>query len=83
MNETQGRTPSFRGVVESWNGAEGWGVVRSKDVPGGTCWVWHASIDMDGGGVLALTRGQLVDFDYELAEQDGHHARATRVVPAT
>jgi CspA family cold shock protein len=67
------------GVVRVWHREEGWGVVDSKNTPGG-CWVHFSSVLVPG--YRGLRAGQSVSFDYEPAVQDGHGFRATEVWPS-
>ena len=66
------------GDVREWDENQGFGVIESEDTPGG-CWVWHASIVMDG--LHVLTAGERVSFTYEAAAQDGYNYRAVLVWP--
>ncbi|WP_220095795.1 MULTISPECIES: hypothetical protein [unclassified Rhodococcus (in: high G+C Gram-positive bacteria)] len=69
-------TPAI-GVVTTWNGEEGWGVIDSADTPGG-CWTFYSALHPDevinarpgdsfsiGGGISALVVGEQVDFEWE------------------
>lgn len=62
--------------MRSWHPEKGWGVIDSPDTPGG-CWAHISSVLHDGP--RDLTAGQLVLFDYEVAEQDGYRFRAVEV----
>jgi cold shock protein len=67
--------------VEQWNNEEGWGVLRSDDVPDGI-WVHFSAIEMDGH--KTLSPGERVQTEVEGPlpfEQDGYRYRARRVTP--
>ncbi|KAA0018978.1 cold-shock protein [Antrihabitans cavernicola] len=82
------------GVVRSWYGEEGWGVIDSAETPGG-CWVhfshlWAGampkaapgqSLAVRTSGTRQLRVGETVDFDWEAVTQDGFAFRATDVRP--
>lgn len=86
-------TPAI-GVVTTWNGEEGWGVIDSADTPGG-CWTFYSALHPDevinarpgdsfsiGGGISALVVGEQVDFEWEpVIDQDGYKFRAIKVRP--
>ncbi|HET7387473.1 MAG TPA: hypothetical protein VFJ19_12500 [Nocardioidaceae bacterium] len=66
-------------TVETWDGENGVGVLRGDAFPGGTCWVlWHT---IDAPGYKTLTPGGAVEVDFEEVSQEGHSARAMRVIP--
>lgn len=67
-----------KGTVREWHGNEGWGVVDSEATPGG-CWTFFTGVD---AGHFLLSPGQQVEFEWELAEQDGFQYRALRAWPA-
>jgi CspA family cold shock protein len=67
------------GIVRLWYDDEGWGIVDSDETPGG-CWVHYSHLAMPG--YRALQAGQAVEFDWEMAAQDGYSFRATRAWPA-
>jgi len=67
------------GVVARWYSDEGWGVIDSAATPGG-CFAHFSAVV--GSGYRELAPGTRVELDWERAEQDGFHFRATRVVPA-
>ncbi|MGI3783116.1 MAG: cold shock domain-containing protein [Janthinobacterium lividum] len=56
---------------------KGWGAITSDAVPEGDAWV-HFSV-IEGTGYRELTAGELVDFDFEPAQQDSFRYVATRV----
>lgn len=66
------------GTVRSWSAEEGWGVIDSPDTPGG-CWVHYGKVAVKG--FRGLDPGQRVEFEWELAGQDGFDYRAIRVWP--
>ena len=66
------------GTVRAWNAGEGWGVVDSASTPGG-CWTHVSHIAVPG--FRSLEPGQLVDLEWESAQQDGYAFRAVRVCP--
>jgi len=66
------------GVVREWAADEGWGVIDSPETPGG-CWAHFGALH--DAGLVALTTGQHVTFDFVRVEQDGFHYRASRVWP--
>ena len=68
-----------RAVVRSWRDDEGWGVLDSPATPGG-CWAHYSAVATAGYRTLAA--GQVVELDWEAAEQDGYAFRAVRVLPA-
>lgn len=65
-----------RGVVREFLPEEGWGVVDANEVPGG-CWVHFSMIHMQG--YAQLIPGQVVEFTFEPADQDGYTFRAVDV----
>ena len=66
------------GSVVSWNGDEGWGVLRSADV-GSDVFALFSELAMDG--YRSLEPGQLVRFECEHfpSGQDGYVYRAFNV----
>ena len=66
------------GSVRSWFSEEGWGVIDSPETPGG-CWAHFSNVMVLG--YKSLTGGQLVNLDWEPADQDGYRFRALRVWP--
>lgn len=66
------------GTVREWWDEEGWGVIDSADTPGG-CWTHYSQLAVPGHRRLAT--GQLVDLEWEAAEQDGYSFRAVRAWP--
>ncbi|WP_128802461.1 MULTISPECIES: cold shock domain-containing protein [unclassified Streptomyces] len=64
-------------MVREWDDDEGWGVLDSRETPGG-CWT-HFSV-VEEPGFRSLTAGQKVALEWESGEQDGFQYRATRVV---
>ena len=78
-----------KGTVQTWHGAEGWGVIDSPDIPGG-CWtsfshIWASELQKaspgesltTSGGPRELVAGETVDFDWEsVTDQDGYTFRA-------
>lgn len=66
------------GTVTFFKPEQGWGAIASPDLPEGLdAWVHFSVIDM--AGFRALEAGDLVEFDYEEAQQDSFRFRATRV----
>lgn len=61
-----------------WNIEEGWGVIDSPSTPGG-CWAHFSHVAMTG--FRSLQPGQLVELEWEPAQQDGYAYRAVRVRP--
>ncbi|MDF2897839.1 MAG: hypothetical protein K0Q46_4625, partial [Rhodococcus erythropolis] len=86
-------TPAI-GVVTTWNGEEGWGVIDSADTPGG-CWTFFGALHPDevlnaqpggsfniSGGIGGLVVGERVDFEWEpVLDEDGYKFRAIKVRP--
>ncbi len=66
------------GTVVLWHDDEGWGVLRSDDVPG-ELWAHFSTVVMTG--FRTLTPGDAVQFTWEVAEQDGYSFRAVAVYP--
>jgi cold shock protein len=79
------------GTVRVWHCEEGWGVIDSLDTPGG-CWahvshLWCVGTPEPGPGevvrvsskFLEAFDGEIVDFQWGRANQDGHNFRATTV----
>ncbi|MBE7702306.1 cold shock domain-containing protein [Oerskovia sp. Sa1BUA8] len=66
------------GVVDSWSGADGVGSIRLDGDPPRQIWV-HFSTIQTSQSYRTLTLGEHVLVDYESAEQDGYHWRATTV----
>ncbi len=67
------------GIVRTWNGEDGWGVVDSAETPGG-CWTHFGAVAVTG--LRGLSPGQRVEIEWEKADQDGYRFRARRVWPA-
>ncbi len=66
-----------RGVVKFFKADKGWGAISSAELPEGSdAWVGFAVIQADG--YRAFQAGDVVDFDYQPAEQDSFRYRATR-----
>jgi len=66
------------GTVRIWHDEDGWGVIDSASTPGG-CWTHFSQAAIPG--FRSLRPGQLVEFEWEPAEQDGYEFRTTRVWP--
>ncbi|MDF3300816.1 cold-shock protein [Streptomyces tropicalis] len=64
-------------MVREWDDDEGWGVLDSRETPGG-CWT-HFSV-VEAPGFRSLAAGQKVALEWESGEQDGFQYRAIRVV---
>lgn len=70
--------PMARGIVKFFKPDKGYGAIASADLPDGLdAWVHFSVIEMDG--YRALNPGDVVEFDYEPAQQDSFRFRATRV----
>lgn len=69
---------SDSGIVHSWSGEDGWGVIEASVTPGG-CWAGFS--DLATNHFWEPRAGDRVEFDWEGAEQDGYQFRATRVWP--
>jgi len=65
-----------RGVVREWHADHGWGVIESKETPGG-CWAHFSNLDVEG--YYAARPGQEVEFTYESGRQDDYDFRALSV----
>jgi CspA family cold shock protein len=68
----------LRGTVKFYYVDEGWGAVKSPDLPGeGEAFVHFSMIE--GTGFRSLEVGQPVEFDYEALDflQDGFPLRVT------
>jgi cold shock protein len=66
-------------TVRDWDDEEGWGVLDSRETPGG-CWAHFSAVEMEG--FRSLVAGQKVTLEWESAEQDGYQYRAVRIVLA-
>lgn len=66
-------------TLQEWYADEGWGVLSSSATPGG-CWFLFDTIQ--GHNPDSMTVGNAYCVDYESAEQDGYHFRATWVWPS-
>ena len=65
--------------MKFWKRDKGWGAITSDALPAESdAWVHFSVIESDG--YRELHAGDLVDFDYESAQQDSFRYRATRVV---
>jgi CspA family cold shock protein len=82
---------SALGTVRVWHCEEGWGVIDSLDTPGG-CWadishLWCVGTPEPGPGevvrvsseFLEAFEGEIIDFQWERANQGGYDFRATTV----
>jgi CspA family cold shock protein len=67
------------GVVKFYKAEKGWGAITSAELPPSRDAFVHFSA-IEGSGYRELTAGDLVDFDFEAAEQDSFRYRATRVL---
>jgi CspA family cold shock protein len=65
-----------RGTAVVWHGEEGWGILRSPDVPSDV-WCHFSAIRQDG--YRELIAGEQVSFTYQAVEQDGYHYAADEV----
>jgi CspA family cold shock protein len=67
-----------RGRVKFWKADKGWGAISSDELPPGRdAWAHFSAVEMPG--YRSLEQGQLVEFEYEAAQQDSFEYRATRV----
>ena len=66
------------GVVREWHEDEGWGVVDSPATPGG-CWAHFSAVAVQG--YKSLRAGQVVELQWETAQQDGYDYRAVHAWP--
>ncbi|MFF4776293.1 cold-shock protein [Microtetraspora fusca] len=60
-----------RGMVVFWNDVEGWGVLRSPDIPSDV-FAHFSMISQPGGGYRALSPGESVLFTWEARRQDDY-----------
>ncbi|MEV0924625.1 cold shock domain-containing protein [Streptomyces spongiicola] len=67
-------------TVREWRDQEGWGVLDSRETPGG-CRGHYSRIEM--AGFRTLSPGQPVDLRWEAPgfSQDGYDYRAAGIVP--
>jgi cold shock protein len=65
-----------RGVVHFFLAEEGWGAIASAELPNGDEAFVHFS-DIDASGYRSFDEGDVVDFEFEQAEQDGYRYRVT------
>jgi CspA family cold shock protein len=65
-----------KGTVRVWRNEEGWGVIDSAETPGG-CWAHFGALVMEGYHTLSV--GEVVEFEWMAADQDGFAFRAVRV----
>lgn len=65
-------------TVREWRDEEGWGVLDCPETPGG-CWGHFSQVRT--AGFRTLSPGQLVDLEWEAADQDGFDYRAVTIVP--
>lgn len=72
------RAVSAEGRVSEWHAVDGWGVIEALETPGG-CWTHYSAILIQG--YAELHAGDVVDFTYERADQDGYRFRAVDVWP--
>jgi cold shock protein len=66
------------GVVLTWDGNAGWGVIESAQTPGG-CWCHFSCLAVDGYAWLGV--GTAVEFLFEPGPQDGYAYRAVQAWP--
>jgi CspA family cold shock protein len=69
----------IQATVREWDDEQGWGVLDSRETPGG-CWAHYSAVEMPG--FRSLAAGQKVTLEWEAVEQDGYQCRAVRVVVA-
>ncbi len=70
--------PRSSGTVREWHVQEGWAVIDSPQTPGGS-WTHFSHVRV--AGYLALRPGQVVNLDWEHADQDGCNCCTTRAWP--
>ncbi len=66
------------GVIREWHRDDGWGVIESRDTPGG-CWAHYSQAAVDG--YRSFVAGQAVWLESEAPGQDGFDFRAVRFWP--
>lgn len=67
-----------RGTVKFWKAQKGWGAISSEELPPGKdAWAHFSVVEVPG--CVCLEPGQLVEFEYEAAQQDSFEYRATAV----
>lgn len=74
----QNERMTVTGVVREWHEEEGWGVVDCSTTPGG-CWTHFSAVAVPGYKLLSA--GQVVELEWETAQQDGYGYRAVRAWP--
>ncbi|WP_433499380.1 cold-shock protein [Sphaerimonospora sp. CA-214678] len=67
-----------RGMVVSWYDEEGWGVLRSPDLPSDV-FAHFSTIAQLGQGYRSLSPGRRVRFTWEARPQDGYEFSAVEV----
>ncbi|WP_063842828.1 cold shock domain-containing protein [Sphaerimonospora mesophila] len=67
-----------RGVVVAWYDEEGWGVLRSPDLPSDV-FAHFSVIAQIGRGYRSLSPGRQVHFTWEARPQDGYAFSAIEV----
>ena len=68
----------FTGIVKFYKVEKGWGALSSKALPpGADAWVHYSAIE--GTGYRELSAGDVVEFEFEAAQQDSFRYRATWV----
>lgn len=68
-----------RGVVKFFKADKGWGAITSDELPGGTdAWVHFTVIEAPANAYRTLAAGDIVEFDFEVVQQDSFGCRATR-----
>lgn len=64
-------------MVKFFKPEKGWGVISCTELPDGQD-LWVHFSDIEATGYRTLDAGDVVDFDYEAAQQDSFNFRATR-----
>lgn len=68
-----------RGVVKFFKAEKGWGAIASDELPAGTdAFVHFSHIEAAAKTYRTLAAGDVVEFDFEVAQQDSFRCRATR-----
>lgn len=66
------------GIVKFFKAERGWGAITVDGLPGpGDVWVHFSAVQSDG--YRELSAGDVVELEFEAAQQDSFRFRATRV----
>lgn len=69
-----------RGIVKFFKAEKGWGAIASNELPAGTdAFVHFSHIETSTTTYRTLAAGDVVEFEFEVAQQDSFRCRATRV----